>query len=153
MFRSYSYTMPSRNLSKVLQAMLLASALTAPVVAQEADIQQQLANPISSLTLVPIQVNYDRGIGPIRDGYRFTTNIQPVIPFKLNDNWSLVTRTIFTVIGQREIFPGAGSQFGLGDTLQSFFFVPQTRNGFTWGVGPAIAWRTGTDSLTTSGKW
>lgn len=131
----------------------LVAALPAAGQAQDNDIQKQLANPIASLTLIPFQVNYDREIGPIGDGYKVTTNIQPVIPFKLNSDWTLVTRTIVPIIGQHEIFPGAGDQFGLGDTLQSFFFVPKTVNGFTWGAGPALLWRTGTERLLTSGKW
>ncbi len=127
------------------------SATTA--AAQDSDIQQKLANPIASLTLLPIQVNYDTNVGPLRDGTRITTNIQPVTPFKLDSEWTLVVRTIVPIISQDDIFPGAGDQFGLGDSLQSFFFVPQTVNGFTWGVGPAVLWRTGTDELLTSGKW
>jgi hypothetical protein len=121
--------------------------------AQDSDIQKQLANPIASLTVVPIQVNFDFGIGPERHGSRITTNIQPVNPFKLNDQLTLVVRTIVPVVSQTDIFPGAGSQFGLGDSLQSFFFVPQTVNGFTWGIGPAMQYRTGTDPLLTTGKW
>jgi hypothetical protein len=31
--------------------------------------------------------------------------------------------------------------------------VPQTVNGFTWGAGPALQYRTGTDPLLTTGKW
>ena len=74
------------------------------------------------------------------------------MPFKLDSEWTLVVRTILPVISQNDIFPGAGEQFGLGDTLQSFFFVPQTVNGFTWGVGPAVLWRTGTETLLSSGN-
>lgn len=121
--------------------------------AQDDDIQKQLSNPIASLTVVPFQSNFDFRIGPARDGSRVTTNFQPVIPFKLNDEMTLVVRTIVPIIAQDNIFPGAGSQFGLGDTLQSFFFVPPSVNGFTWGVGPALQYRTGTDTLLTSGKW
>ena len=135
-----------------LSAICLACA-PEPLKAQSDDIQKQLSNPIASLTVVPIQSNFDFGIGPDRDGSRVTTNIQPVVPFKLNDQLSLVVRTILPVIGQDNIFPGAGSQFGLGDTLQSFFLVPQSVNGFTWGAGPALQYRTGTDPLLTSGKW
>lgn len=122
-------------------------------LAQESDIQKQLANPIASLTLVPLQLNYDGKIGPKRDGSRVTMNFQPVVPFKLTDQMTLVVRTIIPVISQNNISPGAGSQFGLGDTLQSFFFVPPTMNGFTWGIGPALQYRTGTDTLLTTGKW
>lgn len=128
-------------------------SMTSSSNAQDADLQQKLANPIASLTLVPIQVNYDDRIGPHNEGHRVTTNVQPVMPFKLDDQWTLVVRTIVPIIGQNDIFPTAGSQFGLGDTVQSFFFVPQTVNGFTWGAGPVFLWRTGTDDLLTSGKW
>ena len=66
---------------------------------------------------------------------------------------TLVVRTIVPIVAQDNIFPGAGSQFGLGDSLQSFFFVPPTVGGFTWGAGPALQYRTGTDPLLTTGKW
>lgn len=143
-------------LATFLNRLAIASAfavVSASVVHAQDDIQQKLSNPVASLTLLPIQVNYDARIGPDRDGHRVTTNIQPVTPFKLDSEWSLVVRTILPVIGQNDIFPGAGEQFGLGDALQSFFLVPQTVNGFTWGAGPAVLWRTGTETLLTSGKW
>ena len=111
-------------LSHAICATGLMAVLPAESRAQDADIQKQLANPIASLTLVPIQVNYDAKIGPTQDGSRVTTNIQPVIPIKLNDGMTLVVRTIVPIVSQSNIFPGAESQFGFGDTLQSFFFVP-----------------------------
>jgi len=137
-------------------AVAIALVIFLPARSQAQDdtkIQQDLANPISSLTVVPVQTNFDFNVGPERDGYRITTNLQPVVPIKLNDQLSLVVRTIVPVIQQGNIFPGAGSQFGLGDSLQSFFLVPKTVNGFTWGAGPALQYRTGTDPLLTSGKW
>jgi hypothetical protein len=134
--------------------MITLFATCSLVAAQDsANTQQQLSNPIASLTLVPIQVNYNRGIGPEDDGYNVTTLVEPVVPFKLRSDLSLVVRTILPISGQDEIFPSAGSQFGLGDTLQSFFFVPSTVDGFTWGAGPALQWKTGTDDLLGSGKW
>jgi hypothetical protein len=139
--------------ARLALVLALVVVQSSPGQAQDANIQQQLSNPIASLTLLPIQVNYDDRIGPLRDGDKITTNVQPVMPFKLDSQWTLVVRTILPIIGQHDIFPGAGDQFGLGDTLQSFFFVPKTVGGFTWGVGPAILWRTGTETLLTSGKW
>jgi hypothetical protein len=53
------------------------------------------------------------------------TQFQPVIPVSLDADWNLISRTIVPVIAQDDIFPAAGSQFGLGDTLQSFFFSPK----------------------------
>jgi len=40
---------------------------------------------------------------------------------------------------QDDIFPGAGTQFGLGNTTQSFFFHRPTGEWFfVWGVGPVL---------------
>ena len=115
---------------------------------------KKLANPIASLISVPFQFNYDTGYGPT-DGYKGFVNIQPVIPITLSKEWSLVLRTILPVAVQNDIAGPSGTQFGLGDTLQSFFFVPQPKETplgtLTWGVGPVATWPTSTDGLLGSG--
>lgn len=119
------------------------------------DLAQQLANPIASLISVPLQLNYDRDIGALDDGDRYTLNIQPVVPFRLSDNWNLISRTILPVVHQNDIAPGTGSQTGTGDIVQSFFFSPvaATRSGWIWGAGPALIVPTGSDDLLTTDKW
>jgi hypothetical protein len=114
-----------------------------------------LTNPIADLVTVPIQMNFDHGIGPADDGSKLTTNVQPVIPVGISENWNLVTRTIVPVTYQNDIFPGAGSQFGLGDINLSLFFSPKqpTAGGLTWGVGPVLLLPTATDSLIGARKW
>jgi hypothetical protein len=44
-----------------------------------------LTNPLADLMTIPIQMNYDRDIGPLDDGWKLQTNIQPVIPFGLSE--------------------------------------------------------------------
>jgi hypothetical protein len=36
------------------------------------------------------------------------TSIQPVIPFRLSDEWNFISRTILPVIYQPELAPGVG---------------------------------------------
>ena len=79
---------------------------------QSADLAQDLTNPLADLVTIPIQMNLDRDIGPNDDGKKLQTNIQPVVPFHLNESWGLISRTILPVIYQDDIFPVAGSQFG-----------------------------------------
>jgi len=121
----------------------------------DAELAQELSNPLADLMSIPIQMNYDRDIGPLDDGWKLQTNIQPVIPFSLNVDWNLITRTIVPVINQEDIFPGSGSQFGLGDINLSLFFSPKkpTSSGVTWGIGPVLLFPTATDSLLGGKKW
>lgn len=126
---------------------------TAFVSADETDLAQKLANPIADLISVPIQSNIDFGIGP-GDGTKWTTNIQPVIPFDFNEDWNLISRTILPIIDQEGFAANDDSldEFGLGDTVQSFFFSPKDSS-LIWGVGPVFLIPTATDSLLGSEKF
>ena len=156
-------------ISKRKQAAVITAAVVAavfaglPALAQEppdegaggqADLAQDLTNPVADLLTIPIQMNYDQNFGPADDGWKLQTNIQPVLPFNLNDDWNLITRTIVPVISQDKLFPGAGSQFGLGDITVSLFASPKKpTNGVIWGVGPILYLRTATDELLGAEKW
>lgn len=131
--------------------------LTAPAVAAQSDAElaQELTNPVANIVTVPIQLNVDQNLGLADDGTKVFANVQPVIPFELNADWNLITRTIMPIVYQEDIFPGAGSQFGLGDTSLSLFFSPKepTAGGLIWGVGPILLLPTATDSLLGAKKW
>jgi len=116
------------------------------------DLAKQLSNPIADLVSVPIQFNWENGVGP-NDDLRFIMNIQPVVPFTLNENWNMIGRMILPFVSQPELFPGSGTAFGTGDIITSLFFSPSKSTGLTWGVGPVFSLPTTTDPLLGSGKW
>lgn len=146
----------SRAAAIVVAALALVGAAPAAARAQsaesDADLAKKLSNPVAALISVPLQFNYDGQIGPINQGDRFTLNVQPVIPFSLNADWNLISRTIVPIISQSAIFPGSGSQFGAGDTTQSFFVSP-TAGGIVWGVGPVFLLPTGSQALLSAHQW
>src|SRR5689334_17649647 len=122
------------------------------------NLAKQLNNPISSLISVPFQANEDWGYGPSGNGYKFTLNIQPVIPISISKDWNMIVRTIVPIVSQHDLFfvpnlpknsplqPQNRSQDGLSDTTQSFFFSPKNPGpfGLIWGLGPALLYPTGT---------
>jgi hypothetical protein len=113
----------------------------------------KLSNPVANLISVPVQSNLDFGVGP-GDGTKWTTNIQPVIPFGINDDWNVISRTILPVIDQQGIaLGGANNAFGLGDITQSLFFSPKDPEPFVWGIGPAMLLPTATDSDLGLDEW
>lgn len=145
----------SRRGTRSVLALVLLAVPLAGHAQGDAELAQELTNPVADLMTIPIQVNFDQGIGPADDGKKVTANVQPVIPFRLNENWNLVTRTVVPIIGQEDIFPGAGSQSGVGDVLLSLFLSPTkpTESGLIWGAGPVFLTPTGTDDLLTADKW
>ena len=119
---------------------------------ETAELAKKLQNPIASLISVPIQNNWDFGIGP-KNAMRYTANLQPVIPFSIGKDWNLITRTILPVIYAEEPAKGFGNKFGLGDTLQSFFLSPKEPvGGWILGGGPVFQWPTSTEDALGNGK-
>lgn len=150
--------MTTRKLLKSIGAALVAAQITysAAASAEAArldELAKDLANPIANLISVPMQLNYDRNIGAEDDGYRITTNIQPVVPISLNEDWNLISRTILPVTHQNDITATSGSQTGLGDVVQSLFFSPVSDGSLTWGIGPVFLLPTTTDEMLGTEKW
>jgi hypothetical protein len=82
----------------------LLTCLPAVAGAQDsAELAKKLSNPVASLISVPLQSNYDREIGPADDGWRYTLNVQPVIPISISEDWNLISRTILPVIYQADV--------------------------------------------------
>ena len=146
---------PSLSSRSWFAIALLALPVAGGAEESDAELAQELTNPLANLVTVPLQMNLDQRIGPVDDGTKLATNIQPVVPFEVNDDWNLITRTIMPVIYQDDLFPGAGSQFGLGDINLSLFLSPRkpTASGVMWGAGPVVLLPTATDSLLGAEKW
>jgi hypothetical protein len=148
------------NLSLLILVVLL--LLTVPLVAQDTPIgvpgtevateetpaaatntdalRKAAQNPVASLISVPIQENWNFGIGP-NDRIQNVMNVQPVIPLSAGKDWNLIIRWITPVI-----FQPVGAQagfYGFGDMQPAFFLSPK-RGKLIWGVGPQLLLPTAT---------
>lgn len=115
------------------------------------DLAKQLANPISSLVSLPFQFNWEQNVGP-DDQTRFVLNVQPVMPFAVNDNWNLIARVIVPFVSQPPLSEGGTPAFGVSDVLASFFVSP-SHSRIIWGVGPAISLPSTTIATLGTEKW
>jgi len=119
----------------------------------QAELAKKLNNPVANLISVPIQNNWDFGIGPA-NAMRYTANIQPVIPISVAKDWNVIVRTIMPVIDAPSPAPGVRSAWGLGDITQSLFLSPKEPvGGWILGGGPVFLWPSATDSMLGSGKF
>ena len=143
---------------------------------QAAELAKKLQDPVASLISFPLQSNFDFRIGPSDEGWRYTLNIQPVIPISIGSDWNLIVRTIIPYIHQEDVFKGPARIFeedidgvpvevtsarplghvqdGLGDIIQSFFFSPKEPvAGWILAAGPVFLYPSATDPLLGSEKW
>jgi len=106
-------------------------AFAPPATAEDAEeLAKKLSNPISNLVSVPVQFNWEFGIGPDEDTWH-VQNLQPVVPFKITDKTNMIARLIMPSVNT------PGNTFA-GDMVFSLFFSPAASAGAIWGVGPVL---------------
>ena len=117
------------------------------------DVGQEAQNPIANLISVPIEADFNFGLGPFNRDQTLLT-IKPVIPFELGGGWNLVTRTIIPTFIPQPITATPGKEvYGLDDINPQFYFVAPPKGILTWGVGPQFTLPTATRTATGADKW
>jgi hypothetical protein len=114
---------------------------------------KKLQNPIGDLYNIPFQSNTNFDVGP-NHGTQEILNIQPVIPFHINEDWNIITRTIVPIIWNPSFQPEHTVPQGIGPTTFSAFLSPRNpTDGWLWGVGPVVQIPTVSDPSLGSNIW
>lgn len=135
----------------VLCALLQLIAWPAPATAQSADeLAKQTQNPVASLITVPLQGNWDFGLGD-REAVGTLLNVQPVMPFAVSSSTNVILRVIMPLTSQPS--PDGTRINGLGDIVTTAFFSPQKSGRLIWGAGPVFLLPAATNSSLGSEKF
>jgi hypothetical protein len=105
---------------------------------------------VASLISVPLQGNWDMGIGE-RDATGTLLNFQPVMPFGITPGTNVILRVIMPLASQ----PASdGTRVNaMGDVVMTAFFSAAKAGRIIWGAGPALLLPTATDNALGAEKF
>jgi hypothetical protein len=140
----------------LLPALALADANGDGILESGENREEELAkatqNPVAELISLPFQNNMGFDAGS-KDKTQNTLNIQPVLPFKLTEDWNLITRTIAPIIYLPKGSVGRGSEFGLGDISLTTWLSPSKPGKLIWGLGPSFLLPTSSNNKLGREQW
>lgn len=134
-------------------AICALSALCGTALASETDdLARAAQNPIAAMISVPLQWNTYFDTGPQKKPLH-VLNVQPVVPFKLNQDWNLITRTILPLMSMPAFADQQPRENGLGDMQLSLFLSPAKPldSGWIVGAGVITQFNTHTDARLATG--
>ena len=118
--------------------------------AEDENLAKASQNPIADLVSVPFQSNTNFNAGPFNRTQE-VLNIQPVVPMHLDQDWTLISRTIVPVLSQPSPLSNSNTN-GIGDTTEELFLTPAHPGNLIWGVGPVFTVPSATDPILGTGK-
>jgi hypothetical protein len=130
----------------VLALAMLSANLQLARAQESSDIAKQAQNPIASLISVPLENDFNPYTGVNKED-SYVLEMKPVVPIRLSNDWTLITRTIIPVIQVPDLAPGVSGTSGLGDIQESLFLSPTKTGPVIWGAGPVISIPTATENI------
>jgi len=128
-----------------------------------AELNKQLANPVSSIWSIAIQQNnYLIDPGPGEDlRWNSNLNFQPVMPVSITDDWNLITRPVITAFNsvphpRENVFPIEWTRSEtFGDSVLMELFSPSPKLAGQWllGLGPTFIFPTANSKYTGQGRY
>lgn len=118
------------------------------------ELTRKLLNPLARILSIPTSFEYLEGAGAAGKGQSLTARVAPRVPFVLNDEWHLISKTDLAWTTQENVI-GSSKQEGLTDLTQTLFFSPDRSLGWGlyWGVGPTFVLPTSTDDFLGTDKF
>jgi hypothetical protein len=154
MFDQIASRLKPAHLAAILGALFFVSQASAqqyPGLSAH-DLAKLVQNPLADSVSIPFANDTNFPLGPYRQTGDIL-NIQPVVPFKLNNDWNLVTRTTIPIMSQVRLSSSDPPAFGMGDVVPMFLLSPSHPGDLIWGAGPTLSLPTATEKNLGTGQW
>ena len=119
----------------------------------DTEISKDTENPVTRRITVPLRYEADFNDGAYKATKDTFSIDQAVVPFTLNEDWALFTRTKLPAEALPPKKLGDHWAFGLSNGYTTFFLSPEHGEGFYWGVGPVLYYPSATNSALGVNKW
>jgi len=136
-------------------AMLASSqslAQQAPPVS-DTELSKEIENPVTRKITLPLRYEADFLDGPNKATKDTFEIDQAVVPFRLSDDWALITRTKLPLETVPPKKLGESWASGLSNGYTTFFLSPERGESVYWGVGPVLYYPSGRNSALGVNKW
>lgn len=141
-------------ISLVTAALWIGQAVAqTPAPITDTELSKDTENPVARQITLPLRYEADFDDGAY-DATKDTFEIdQAVVPFRLNEDWALITRTKLPVESLPPKKFGEHWTLGLSNGYTTFFLSPELGQGFYWGAGPVLYYPTATNPALGVNKW
>ena len=140
------------SITCVTTALLLLACGRSALAQDAPSLIQDAKNPFADLVNLQIFYDVSPGVGQTNHTQQALT-LQPLLPFHLNSDWIVITRTILPVIEQPAADTGGGWVRGLGDTQFAALLSPAHVGALAWGIGTVLQLPTASHDALGQGKW
>jgi len=123
----------------------------APV--SDTEVSKEIENPVTRRITLPLRYEADFLEGPYKATKDTFSIDQAVVPFRLTEDWALVTRAKLPGEAQPPKKLGDHWAAGLSNGYTTFFLSPEHGEGLYWGVGPVLYYPSATNSVLGHRKW
>lgn len=129
------------------------SQSAASVSETDTELSKEIENPVTRRITLPLRYEadfLDGAYNATKDTFEID---QAVVPFRLSDDWALITRTKLPVEVEPPKKFGDHWATGLSNGYTTFFLSPEHGESLFWGVGPVLYYPSATNSTVGVNKW
>src|SRR4029077_52151 len=125
----------------------------APEPLSDTELSKESVNPVTREITLPLRYEAQFNDGAYRATKSTFELDQGVVPFQLNEDWALITRTKLPVVIEPPKKRGDSWAAGFSNGYTTFFLSPEGGEGFYWGAGPVLYYPSATNSALGVHQW